>query len=121
MLRHYQTRVIESAIATLRQYLPSLRDTLHKLATTIREGHTPPAEAGAAWLQLEALVDHLEVLDRARKAFAQSDGAVFADDGGEGADVIRGIRSAELGKLLHTLHEIVQTPVAGFVSEELSS
>ena len=38
MLSDYQTRVIESAIATLRQYLPALRESLDHLATTIREG-----------------------------------------------------------------------------------
>ncbi len=118
MLSDYQTRVIEGAIATLRQNLPALRDSLDNLATTLREGRAQPQEASRAWLQLEETLNHIDLLDRARKNFAQAAGAVFADAGGEGPDVIRAVRSIDLRMLLEALHAIAGTPVEGYIAQD---
>ncbi len=118
MLSDYQTRVIEGAIATLRQNLPALRDSLDKLAATIRERRAQPDEASCAWLQLEEILNHIDLLDRARTSFAQASGALFADEGGDGPDVIRAVRSAELRTLLEVLHAIAGTPVEGYIAHD---
>ena len=119
MLTDYQTRLMATAIATLRQTLPPLRDSLEHLASVIRERRLQPDTVNMAWLELEQVLGHLDLLERTGVSFSEHSGGRSTNEGGaRGPEMIRAIRSVELAKVLHVLHAIAGTPVEGYIAQE---
>jgi hypothetical protein len=122
VLSDYQTRVIEAFVATLMQNLPALRESLDNLAVSVRNPRALSDESGLAWLQIEETLHHLDLLDRAsdHTINSRSSRAGISMEVTEARDVIRGIRSRELRKLLSLLHAIAGTPIEGHISGDCS-
>jgi hypothetical protein len=118
VLTDYQTRAIESAIATLRETLPALRDSLDNLASAIRQSRGEPDGVDEGWHELEVILEHLDLLERARGSLAEHTAGPLGQDDAAGPEVIGAVRSVELGKLLHGLHAIAGTPVEGYIAQE---